>query len=573
MLRLHQTFGAHAGRSLELDQDVVRFGRLPDNEVAFDPHADLDASGRHAEVRREGSQWVLVDVGSRNGTLIQGQRITRHVLVSGDEIEFGLGGPRVRVEFGPAPSKETAAATPIAPGLQTGPSTPLAPSAPGILPAVSPEMHPTPPPSPFRPDSGVPVAPSYLPVTPSQPGLPLATPSQPGYQQALLTPPPAPYASHTPHPTPLMGQHPPPVQPPGPKKYGQQTVGMMIQAALQQAEQTRAGGRGGTAHMRAVATEAAKSSSRGLRVGLGLVVFLSLLTLGAVVALFFYGRYEDRRLRDDNVDLQRELAELGEDESEQRTQLEHRIQQLNDQLGEQEAATGAEIAERYDAALWALVRTSRSRRSVICSAFSVRADLLATSAHCVNAVERALGRGDMVRAIANHGSGAPLVISQMYRHPQYSASAPASPDIGLMRIRGTALAQCDLASMTELSALRAGDDVFVLGFPSALASTGAPVAGVRAGVIGRLTAFDGTSAPPVRQHLISHSAFSDDGTAGSPIFDREGHVVAVNAGNMRARRRVTDTGTHVTRTVESDAPYAWAVRADLLLQLLAGLPN
>jgi hypothetical protein len=49
-------------------------------------------------------------------------------------------------------------------------------------------------------------------------------------------------------------------------------------------------------------------------------------------------------------------------------------------------------------------------------------------------------------------------------------------------------------------------------------------------------------------------------------------VVAINAGNFRARRRVVDTNTRVTRTVESDTPYAWAVRSDLLLQLLAGLP-
>ncbi|GAB4195678.1 MAG: hypothetical protein OHK0013_02110 [Sandaracinaceae bacterium] len=115
-IRLHQTFGAHAGRVRELDQDVITFGRLPTCDVAFDPHADLDASGSHAEIRREGDAWVLRDVGSRNGTLVNGRPVQRHVLVDGDEIEFGTGGPRVKVELlrrAGAAGVGTLAATPI----------------------------------------------------------------------------------------------------------------------------------------------------------------------------------------------------------------------------------------------------------------------------------------------------------------------------------------------------------------------------------------------------------------------------------------------------------------------------
>src|SRR5688500_15646731 len=102
MIRLQQTFGAHTGRVLSFDQDVGRFGRLPECECAFDPQADLDASGKHAEARREQGRWWIVDVGSRNGTLLNGQRVTRAPLSSGDEIEFGPGGPRVRIELPPA---------------------------------------------------------------------------------------------------------------------------------------------------------------------------------------------------------------------------------------------------------------------------------------------------------------------------------------------------------------------------------------------------------------------------------------------------------------------------------------
>lgn len=149
-LRLHQVFGAHTGRSYAFDKDVVRVGRMPDCDVAFDPHADLDASGRHAEFRREGGQWVVVDAASRNGTWINGQRIDRHVLAQGDEVEFGPGGPRLRVEL-PAsaddiatararPGAETEASTPAGFGAATGPMTGVPQTTPP--PPISPQAGP-----------------------------------------------------------------------------------------------------------------------------------------------------------------------------------------------------------------------------------------------------------------------------------------------------------------------------------------------------------------------------------------------------------------------------------------------
>jgi pSer/pThr/pTyr-binding forkhead associated (FHA) protein len=110
-IRFHQTFGAHAGRVRELDQDVITFGRLPTSDIAFDAHADLDASGNHAELRHEGGVWVLRDVGSRNGTLVRGKPIQRHEVADGDEIEFGTGGPRVKVELVTPAKPITAAGT------------------------------------------------------------------------------------------------------------------------------------------------------------------------------------------------------------------------------------------------------------------------------------------------------------------------------------------------------------------------------------------------------------------------------------------------------------------------------
>ena len=96
-IRLQQTFGANSGRVFEVPKSVARIGRHPSNDIAFHPSADLDASGHHAEIRLEEQGWVIVDLASRNGTWRAGERITRTVVRVGDEIEFGPGGPRMRI--------------------------------------------------------------------------------------------------------------------------------------------------------------------------------------------------------------------------------------------------------------------------------------------------------------------------------------------------------------------------------------------------------------------------------------------------------------------------------------------
>lgn len=104
-IKLVHTFGRHAGLIQDLDQEVIRFGRDPAGNVVFDPEFDRDASGHHAEVRREGPGWVLLNLRSRNGTFVNGERIERRPLATGDEITFGAKGPRVRVELERTPCR------------------------------------------------------------------------------------------------------------------------------------------------------------------------------------------------------------------------------------------------------------------------------------------------------------------------------------------------------------------------------------------------------------------------------------------------------------------------------------
>jgi len=95
--------GAHEGRTVRFERAVITIGRHPTNDLALDPERDLDASSRHAEIRLYGEEAHLVDLGSSNGTFVNGLRLAgTHVLAHGDVIEFGLGGPKVRVLLAPA---------------------------------------------------------------------------------------------------------------------------------------------------------------------------------------------------------------------------------------------------------------------------------------------------------------------------------------------------------------------------------------------------------------------------------------------------------------------------------------
>jgi pSer/pThr/pTyr-binding forkhead associated (FHA) protein len=97
--------GSRRGQRQEFSaSERVRFGRHSDCEVSFDPHRDIDASSRHAELRPRATTdgWVLVDLGSSNGTYIDGRRVTEASIAQGVpvSIEFGPGGPRIRLFVG-----------------------------------------------------------------------------------------------------------------------------------------------------------------------------------------------------------------------------------------------------------------------------------------------------------------------------------------------------------------------------------------------------------------------------------------------------------------------------------------
>ena len=62
-------------------------GRLQSCDVCL---GDANASRQHAAIEREGSGWVLVDLGSTNGTLLNGEQVDRVRLRDGDIITVGV---------------------------------------------------------------------------------------------------------------------------------------------------------------------------------------------------------------------------------------------------------------------------------------------------------------------------------------------------------------------------------------------------------------------------------------------------------------------------------------------------
>lgn len=69
-----------------LTKDRSTIGRRPYNDVVID---NLAVSGEHALIQMVGDTAVLEDLGSTNGTFVQGQRVTRQPLQGGEVIQLG----------------------------------------------------------------------------------------------------------------------------------------------------------------------------------------------------------------------------------------------------------------------------------------------------------------------------------------------------------------------------------------------------------------------------------------------------------------------------------------------------
>jgi pSer/pThr/pTyr-binding forkhead associated (FHA) protein len=77
--------GPNAGTRFPLDQEITTAGRHRRSDLFLD---DVTVSRHHAEFHWDSGELRIVDVGSLNGTYVNGQRIDSAVLTDGDEIQM-----------------------------------------------------------------------------------------------------------------------------------------------------------------------------------------------------------------------------------------------------------------------------------------------------------------------------------------------------------------------------------------------------------------------------------------------------------------------------------------------------
>jgi pSer/pThr/pTyr-binding forkhead associated (FHA) protein len=80
--------GPNAGSTFLLERDVTSVGRAPESDVFLD---DVTVSRKHARiVRRADGSFSVSDVGSLNGTYVNGEQVDETRLATGDEVQIGM---------------------------------------------------------------------------------------------------------------------------------------------------------------------------------------------------------------------------------------------------------------------------------------------------------------------------------------------------------------------------------------------------------------------------------------------------------------------------------------------------
>ena len=172
-----------------------------------------------------------------------------------------------------------------------------------------------------------------------------------------------------------------------------------------------------------------------------------------------------------------------------------------------------------------------------------------------------------------HRLGYPVTYVQIHRDFGL-ANSKYDPDVAVFTIQGNHDCFFPLAKTETLHSLKSGEPVAFLGFPMEKLSKDNvnidnPVASMQSGIIVAVSDFEMKDAGKDGNYLIRHNLPSTGGASGSPIFNKNGEVIALLfAGNVIGQ--ITKSGQ--IQRAPSAAQINFAVRVDLLKGLGEQVP-
>jgi S1-C subfamily serine protease len=572
---------AENGQDQRFRKERLRIGRCRDNDVALE---SSKLSRYHAEVFVAEGKLKVRDLGSRNGTWVNGARIAAETpLAEKDVLGFGDGGPTLKVSLVEAAPSARADADHETTFIQPVPKKAKVKGVPAL--AVKPAAAPAPAKPEAAPAAAKQEASPVIKVVPRPEAAPAAAkPAPPAPAPALAAAAPAAAAQAAAAGPLLLDDGGLPVDALGKAGVGHSTL-MLALSALQAQQRSK------TQKVIALVTAA--------------VAAVVLLVVTSIIVISRSSAQEGDRYREDLARLEDRLrtgdervAELegeikerddaveqvkkqqGLSDADRATLLartESQLDGLRAELKKTQEARGttpevwADLVERYKESVFLCVSRSRDGAG-FGTAFAVREDgLLATNAHVVKMM-----REDAETLVVQNGTGRVFGVAQRIANPDFTGVN--SPDVGLLKIttNGAVLTPFTLADDEALKKLRIGTQLGTLGYPGELASTyfqgfdsknkrfKSAVATFKDGWIGQITNYQGEVAEFRGNTRIQHSASLTGGTSGSPMFTADGKVVALN--NSSLDISIPRNGQKIT--TKSAAQIGYAIRVDELRRFI-----
>ncbi|MFZ4573378.1 MAG: FHA domain-containing protein [Phycisphaerales bacterium] len=513
------------GTTFETDSEVITIGRRPNNAVVFTESTQV--SGNHAEVRLEGSEVILRDLQSRNGTYMNGLRIAEPTVVRpGDRITLGETGPEFTVEAPPAP--------PPPPPPTLVPQDVTADIPVTVQHSNRQFFSPAqPPPAPVSPPAPIPVSPvaqSPIPLKGFD-GRPVPAQAPPPAPPTQI---PAPRAA-PPNPTPA----PSPPASPHPDEAAFAAGNQRLAQPSQPADQRRSIGQNTFVGLMNEAIKKERSRSSTIVAVLGSALAL------VVLVVFFSRGGTDPQWKN--------------------------------------------VMAKVEPSLFATLAMQRDDGSTG-TAWAISDEWLATNAHVALPHAESIKQGQTSIAVGVGPDPIRIRIVEVRIHPGYEEFAEllerainagkldsvlVNPcDVAIMRIDpedarrySSRIKRLSIAPESTIRQLGGGDEIAFLGYPQEGVVGGgldwkAPKPNSETGTVRRATnAFLGSSDNPDDRILLGYTINVSGGGSGSPVFNKHGEVVGLISA-------MNTLGTNNQGTRLGMGGMSYGPRADLVLELL-----